>query len=126
MIYKLTGPAARSAAIKAISVAPEGWTVRITHASRTLDQNAALWPRLTDIADQVVWHGQKLTSWDWKDVFTAALKRAKVVPGLDGGFVVCGLSSSQMGKAEFSELIDLINAFGDEHKVKWSQRDLSK
>jgi hypothetical protein len=97
--------------------------VRLTEETRNLQQNALLWPLLTDISEQVVWHGQKMCRENWKDVFTAALKKAKVVPGLDGGFVVCGLSSSKMGKVEFSELLDLIQAFGAEHEVKWSEHE---
>lgn len=87
---------------------------------RTPEQNSKLWPMLTDISKQVDWYGQKLTKWDWKDVFTAALKKAKVVPGLDGGFVVCGLHTSQMKKKDMSELLELMTAFGAEKGVQWS------
>lgn len=124
MIYRLINEDVRAAACKASWAAPDGWICRITEPTRSLEQNALLWPLLTDVASQVDWYGQKLTEWDWKDVFTAALKKAKVVPGLDGGFVVCGLSSSRMGKEEFSELIDLIKAFGAEHNVKWSTDEM--
>ncbi len=74
---------------------------------------------LTDISRQVDWHGQKLTTEEWKDVFSAALKRTKVVPGLDGGFVVCGQSTSRMSKAEMAELQTLMEAFGAERDVKF-------
>ena len=57
----------------------------------------------------------------WKDVFSAALKKQKVVPGLDGGFVVCGQRTSQMGKREFADMIDLMCAFGAERGVIWSE-----
>ena len=85
--------------------------------TRSLDQNAKLWACLSDLASQVVWHGQRLEASEWKDVMTAALKRQKVVPSLEGGFVVLGSSTSRMGKAELSELIDLIHAFGAQHDV---------
>lgn len=88
---------------------------------RSLDQNALLWAVLTDVSRQVEWHGQRLTKENWKDVFTAALKRQQVVPGIDGGFVVLGTSTSRMSKQEFSELIELIYAFGAEHGVEWSE-----
>lgn len=90
---------------------------------RSLDQNSLLWPLLKDISRQVDWYGQRLTEEEWKDVFSAALKKQKVVPGLDGGFVVCGQSTSKMPKALFSEMIELIYAFGAEHGVKWSKTD---
>lgn len=82
-------------------------------------QNRRLWSMLTDISRQVDWHGQKLTNEEWKDVFSAALKRAKVVPGLDGGFVVCGQSTSRMNKAEMTEMQDLMEAFGVNHGVQF-------
>lgn len=87
---------------------------------RSLDQNAALWAMLTDVSEQVEWYGKKLTSEEWKSVFTAGLKKTKVVPGLDGGWVVLGMSTSSMGKKEFSDLLELIAAFGSERGVKWS------
>lgn len=82
-------------------------------------QNRRLWSMLADISKQVDWHGHKLTSEEWKDVFSAALKRTKVVPGLDGGFVVCGQSTSRMTKAEMSELQTLMEAFGAQHGVQF-------
>src|SRR5262245_34075243 len=60
----------------------------VSEPRRTLDQNAKLWPMLGDIAEQVMWHGQYLKDFDWKDVFTAALKRYRAVPGIDGGIVL--------------------------------------
>lgn len=120
-LWKLTGQIAKRAACAAIMLAPEGYVVRLSEPTRSLEQNAKLWAMLHDVSTQVEWHGQKLTSEDWKDVFTAALKRAKVVPGLDGGFVVCGQRTSSMGKRDFSELVELIYAFGAEQNVQWSE-----
>lgn len=94
--------------------------VLIQERKRTKDQNAKLWPMLTDVSEQVVWHGSTLTPEEWKHVFTAALHRQKVVPGIDGGFVAIGLSTSKMRVGELRDLIELIYAFGAEHGVKWS------
>lgn len=88
--------------------------------TRSLDQNALLWPLLNEVSRQVIWHGKRLSREEWKDVFTAALKKQTVVPGIDGGFVVCGRSTSLMSKAEFSELIELIYAFGAQQGVKFN------
>ena len=41
-----------------------------------------MWANLEDIAQQVVWYGQKLHKEEWKDVLTAALKKQKIVPGI--------------------------------------------
>lgn len=75
---------------------------------------------LRDVSRQVVWHGQKLADSEWKDVFTAALKRQKVVPGIDGGFVVLGASTSRMSVAEMAELQELMEAFGSQQGVRFT------
>ena len=96
--------------------------IRLSRPTRSLDQNARLWPMLDDLSKQVDWYGQHLAAEEWKDVFTAALKRLKVVPGLDGGFVVVGAHTSTMTVREMVDLQDLIAAFGAEHGVKWSEK----
>lgn len=94
--------------------------ITIQERTRTLDQNARLWATLGDIATQVVWHGQKLSSEDWKHIFTASLKGQRSAPGIEGGFVVLGQSTSRMTVGELRDLIELINAFGATHGVKFS------
>lgn len=91
--------------------------------TRTTAQNSRLWAMLADISEQVEWHGQRLGSEDWKHVFTAALKRQRVVPGLDGGFVVLGSATSRMTIGEMSELIDLMTAFGAERGVRFADQE---
>ncbi|WP_343735321.1 recombination protein NinB [Acidovorax sp.] len=94
-------------------------TLEIRPEKRSDAQNRRLWAMLADISAQVDWYGNKLTSEEWKDVFSASLKRTKVVPGLDGGFVVCGQSTSKMTKAEMCELQTLMEAFGTERGVRF-------
>jgi hypothetical protein len=94
--------------------------VEIKPATRSLEQNARLWAMLTDISRQVDWYGRKLTPDEWKHVFSAALKKQDVVPGLNGGFVVLGLSTSKMTKAEMCDLQTLMEAFGAEREVRFS------
>lgn len=89
-------------------------------STRSLEQNARMWAMLTEISEQVEWYGHRLTAEEWKSVFSAAMKRAKVVPGLDGGFVVCGQSTSKMTRAEMSEMQTLMEAFGAERGVRFS------
>ena len=109
----------------------KGWLVaggarlvlEVRPETRSDAQNRRLWAMLTDISAQVDWYGHKLTSEEWKDVFSASLKRTKVVPGLDGGFVVCGQSTSKMTKAEMSELQELMEAFGAEKGVRFVSKE---
>lgn len=95
--------------------------VTIQERTRTLEQNAKLWACLNDVSRQINWHGRWLDSESWKAIFTAALKKQDVVPNLNGdGFVVLGQSTRKMTVIEFGDLLELINAFGAEHGVKWS------
>ena len=97
---------------------PFGSRVEFKKPRRSLEQNALLWSRLTEVSRQVVWYGQNLTPEDWKDVFTASLRKARVVPGIDGGsFVPLGMRTSDMTKEEMTALLDLIEAFGAERGV---------
>ena len=86
---------------------------------RSLNQNRMMWANLEDIAQQVVWYGVKLTKEEWKDVLTAALKKQKVVPGIEGGFVIIGARTSKMTVPEMTELIELSTAFGTQQGVKF-------
>lgn len=97
------------------------WCVEIKPRTRTLDQNAKLWAMLQDISKQVTWYGRKLTKEQWKHIFTASLKGQQTVPGLDGEFVVCGYPTSNMSKRLFSDMIELMYAFGNEQKVDWGE-----
>lgn len=121
-IFRLVHTTARSRALQCVQSAPEGFVVEVKEPTRNLEQNALLWSLLGQISKQVNWHGFKLTAEEWKDVFSASLKRQKVVPGLDGGFVVCGQSTSKMSKATFSELLELIFAFGTQQGVEFEER----
>lgn len=91
----------------------------VRESKRTGDQNDKLWANLTDVATQLDWHGQKLAPDDWKLIFMDGLTRElRIVPNLEGnGFVNLGRSSSKLSKAEFSELLELIAAFGANHGV---------
>jgi hypothetical protein len=117
MIYVLAHPNARANAVESVRTAPDGYIVEIKPKTRSLDQNRKLWAALNDLARQVTWHGLKLTAENWKDMTTAAVKRQQVVPGIDGGFVVLGASTSKMSKAEMSELLEFIIAFGTQQNV---------
>ena len=76
-----------------------------------------MWAMLTEIAQQLSWHGSTLRPDDWKLLFLDALKRElRVVPNLDGtGFVNINQSSSDLTKQEMSDLIELIFEFGSHH-----------
>jgi hypothetical protein len=116
----ILGPATRERAHHWVGNAPDGTRVEFKQPKRSIEQNALMWARLTDIARQVEWYGQKLSADDWKDVFSASLRKARVVPGLDpGSFVPLGMRTSDMSKEEMGQLLDLVDAFAAERGVKF-------
>jgi hypothetical protein len=93
---------------------------------RTVEQNRLMWALLRDLANQVEWpvdgRMQKLSPDDWKHIMTGGLKKhQRVAAGIDGGFVILGQYTHKMKKDEMAELIELIQAFGAQHNVVWSE-----
>ena len=98
----------------------KSYVVEAKALTRTLEQNKRLWAMLSDISEQVNWHGHKLSPEDFKHMFSASLKQQRVVPNIDGtGFVVLGQSTSKMTVKEMSEMIELMHAFGANHNVQF-------
>lgn len=111
--------------IKASIIAGHRMMIEVKQETRSLEQNSRLWAMLTDLSKQVNWYGRKLTPEEWKHVMTAALTKQDVVPGIDGGFVVLGKSTSKMTKGEMSELQTLIEAFGAQQGVRFTAQEES-
>lgn len=108
---------------KAMLIAGNRMVLTLAPETRSIAQNARLWAMLTDISQQVNWYGRKLTPEEWKHVLSASLKKQDVVPGIDGGFVVLGLSTSKMTRAEMSDLQTLMEMFGAQQGVRFSAPD---
>lgn len=123
----LCGRAERDKAIRWIEQAPAGTRVTFKESKRSTAQNDRLWASLTDVATQVEWHGQRLPPDSWKLIFLDALNgEMKLVPNLDGnGFVNLGRSSSNLSKAEFSALLELIYEFGARHSVVFHDQQVA-
>lgn len=99
--------------------------ITVTEEPRTPEQNKRMWALLTDVARQVRWEIDGVEQWlipeEWKDIFTAALrKELRVARGLDGGQVLLGAHTSKMSKRVHKELTDLIEAFGDSREIRWT------
>jgi hypothetical protein len=120
-IIKLIGPQQRAFAKAQIDAAPDDYVVQIGEATRTLDQNAKLWPMLQDIqrhSDMA-----EFTQDQIKLRFLDALGGELVyLPKLEGaGMFPCGMRSSTLTKKQFAGLIELLYEWGARHGVKWSQ-----
>lgn len=120
-VFRITSTNRRHVAEQVANL-PEGYVIKAGPPTRSLDQNALMWPLLQDLAAQVVWHSVKLSPDDWKDMLTASLRKQRRAPGIDGGFVVFGERTRTYTKAEFSELIELIYAFGAQHGVNFGSK----
>ena len=84
-----------------------------------------MWAMLTDISKQLQWPVDGELCWldkeDWKHIISAGLVRhQRVAKGIDGGFVILGQSTRKMKKKDFSDMIELMWAFGITHGVKFS------
>ena len=111
--FRLVHAEARKRAQEAVQTAPEGYMVILDEPTRTLEQNAALWPVLDAFSEQKVWpvNGRecRLTPEEWKDVLTASFKaeQMRMAPLIGApGLVMLGLRTSKMGKSKFSDFLD--------------------
>lgn len=125
--FRLVHDAARQNACKAIMAAEDGMVVTIREPTRSLEQNAALHAHLSDIADQVEWHGKRLSLDVWKRLCTAAWLREigespEMIPALDGkGFDVIFEKTSKMTVKQMSSLIEWVTAFGAENGAEFKE-----
>ena len=113
----------RAKAIDWIRRAPKETRVTFQGPKRTLPQNDRMWAMLTDLSEQLVWHGQRLSPEDWKQVVMSGLNQEmRLVPNINGnGFVPLGRSSSRLSVAEMKELMDLIEAVGAQYGVTFNE-----
>lgn len=101
----------------------EGKSWSLKDEVRSDAQNRRMWAMLRDISQQVDWYGQKLRDEDWKHVFSASVQKQRAVPGLEGGFVVLGISTRKQSKKWFNDMFLVMEAFAAEHGVKFTTRD---
>lgn len=102
---------------------------------RTSLQNRKLWAMLSDIARQVLWpvwnpeRGEYQEEWldetDWKHILSADLRRQeRKAAGISGGFVILGQRTSEFSRSEFADLLTIVQKFGDEKRVRWTDPNL--
>lgn len=97
------------------------WMLEVREATRTDEQNRALWSLLGQIQKaRPVHNGVQMDTETWKCLFMHALGReVRFVPTLDGSSMLpLGLRSSKLTKREFSDLIELILAWCAENGVE--------
>ena len=124
----ITNAFSREKLIHWVRKAPIGARFEVKSSKRTLPQNDRMWAMLTDVSEQTDWHGIKLSTDDWKLLFMSGLNReVRIVPNLDGtGFVNLGTKSSDLGKDEIGELMDLIEHFGAQRNIQFGIAAMEK
>lgn len=129
-VFYLRTEQIRSHAIEQIRNLPldqsKPYEIELSPPKRTLSQNRKMWPLLHDLAQQVVWYGQKYDEDDWKDLITALVAKTKkeeqrTAPGIGGGVVMFGQRTSKMRVSEMIDVIEAIYWFGSEQGVKFSE-----
>jgi hypothetical protein len=105
-----------------IDKAPADAVVKISEAKRTDDQNAKMWAMLSDIS-RAKPEGRSHIPEVWKCIFMAALGHETIFEtGLDNRPFPIGFRTSKLTKAQMSDLIEFIYAYGAQHNVKWSEK----
>ena len=116
-IYRIVNEAVLREAQAAVSAIPmtEGLFVIISEETRSLEQNALMWPCLRLFARNVklAVDGEQtlLDEETWKDVLTGAFtgEQARMVK-YGGALILVGRSTSQMGKKVFADFLTFLLA----------------
>jgi hypothetical protein len=104
-------------------------SVSVKEEDRNDGQNRLLHKLLTQVAEQVEWHGHKFSVTVWKRLCTAAWLREDghspmLVPSLDGhGIDMIFEHTSKLSIKQCASLITWIEAYGSHNGVKWSTQD---
>ena len=119
----LYGLSSRQKAESLVNAAPSGSVMTIKPPARTREQNDKLWAMLSDVSRSMP-QGRRLTPDIWKAIFMNACGHAvQFEHGLSGEPFPVGFRSSRLSKAQMSELIEFILAWGTENGVEWTDPD---
>lgn len=125
-VFNITNDQSKFHALNAIKTmgADKPMTVTIQPETRTLKNNAAQWPILNAIAEQVMWPIDgamtRISGEEFKQILTAAYRQEKVrvAQGVDGGMVLLGHRTREFKRAEWGEWMEFIQWFAAEKGVK--------
>jgi hypothetical protein len=110
--FILSHPEARKRALQSVSEAPNGYSVTISEAKRSLDQGALFHAICNDIAKSgFEWGGKARDAATWKSLLISAHAVATKEPGinlmgLEGELVFLRESTAHMTKARATSLIE--------------------
>lgn len=102
--------------------------VTVQKSTRKLSQNRLLWVLLAKVSKQQLWpvsypdgsvRSEILTDYEWKDIFSASLQGdgRKVQDPNSNSMVLLGCSTRRETVEWFSDMIELIYAFGAQQGI---------
>lgn len=99
----------------------ETWKELITEQQRKI-LNAAC----GDLAEQISWHGFKLSKDDWRHLVSGTIKGWRMMPAIDrgegaAGFIMLGGSSMDLSKEQCIDAITQVFAIGDDPSTQGLQ-----
>ena len=114
----------REAAANAVMDAPPGSIVTIAEPPKSWEQQKKMWAMLGDIAKAKP-KGRTAKPETWKFILMRALGyECQFELDLDGRPFPTGFSSKDMGKRKTSTFIEFLYAFGAEHNVIWTDKEI--
>ena len=125
--YILISDQVRQNAMRAVHIAPAGYAVTVSPATRSTDQNAKFHAICYDLAKSpLVWAGKRRSLEEWKVLLISAHSvatnsKGEVIPGLEGEFVAIRESSARMSVARAASLITYALAFCDTNGVQLTE-----
>ena len=127
LIFRLVHDQARRNAEAAVSAAPPGYVVVISEETRTLEQNALMWPVLREFSKQLQIPVNGLMAYlpeeTWKDVLTAAFNGEQLQTVVyQGHLILTGKSTSNMTKREFCEFLTWLLAEAVDREIDLTRK----
>lgn len=115
MIFCLSHNTARARAVEAVRQAPDGYIVKITEPTRSLEQNAKIHAAITDYGRAIDWSfgGQPVDLEDLKSILMAAFRKqqghpARFVLGFDGQPVPLSWRTRDLKREDAGEFIEML------------------
>ena len=113
---------ARAKAVIATRRAPLGYRVTFAEPKHSSEQQDKFHAMVREVSRQLEYYGAKRSEEVWKSLFVAAYQQADILPSLDGqNFVQVRRSTTTFGVKEYSDLIEIVYAYGAEHGVTFKE-----
>lgn len=125
-IFVLSHQVARQRALQAVVEAPDGFSVKIAPATRSLEASAKFHAICGDLARQLPYAGKRRTLEQWKSLLcsghsVATQENAEIVPGLESEWLNLRESTASMSVARMSSLIEYALAYCAMNGVKTNE-----